>query len=76
MKLQILQDNSGKEAGVFLPIEDWNLIKRDYPEIEELISEIPIWEQNLIDNRLDQIAQNSERILDGEKLIEALKNKL
>ena len=41
MKLQILQDNTGKGTGVYVPIADWELIKRDYPDIELVENEIP-----------------------------------
>jgi hypothetical protein len=75
MHLQILKDGNGNNTGIFVPINDWQLIKREYPEIEELIAELPIWEQNLIDDRLDIIAHNPERIIDGAKFIASLKNK-
>lgn len=38
MKLQVLQDNLGNQTGVYVPIEDWNLIKNNYPDIEKKIT--------------------------------------
>ena len=76
MKLQILQDGKGKNTGVFIPIEDWALIKEQYPDIENADSEPPQWEKELIDNRLDTIAKNPERLKSGEQLLKILKEKV
>ncbi|MCU0374954.1 MAG: addiction module protein [Chitinophagaceae bacterium] len=76
MKLQILQDGKGKNTGVFIPIEDWALIKEQYPDIENADSELPQWEKELIDNRLDTIAKNPERLKSGEQLLKILKEKV
>lgn len=50
MKLQIFQNNFGNHTGVYVPIEDWNLIKNNYPDIETLEQQLPQWEKDLIDN--------------------------
>lgn len=69
MKLQILQDNTGKDTGVYIPIADWELIKRDYPDIEQLESEIPQWEKDIIDTRLEAIEEFPNKVLQsGEDL--------
>lgn len=43
MNLQVLQDNFGNQKGVFIPIEDWENIKRHYPNIEKVNQELPQW---------------------------------
>lgn len=45
MKFQIIQDSLGKNAGMFIPIEDWTLIKSNYPHIEAISEDIPEWEK-------------------------------
>lgn len=35
MKTQIIEDRNGMPTGVFIPIEDWENIKRKYPEIDK-----------------------------------------
>ncbi len=62
MKLQILQDSDGKNMGVFIPMEDGNLIKNAYPNIEYADTDLSKLEKNLIDTRLHAIAKNPERI--------------
>jgi hypothetical protein len=76
MKLQVLNDNFGNQTGVFVPIEDWNLIKKIYPDIETLEQELPQWEKDLIDNRLKAISENPERLKPIETLFEELNRKI
>lgn len=68
MKLQLLKDGEGKNTGVFIPIQDWTLIKINYPDIDDLDQDIPDWQKQLIDRRLKDIAENPESI----RLIEEL----
>lgn len=76
MRLQVIQDGKGNNTGVFIPIEDWTLIKNQYPDIETADSDLQQWEKNLIDTRLDAIAQKPERIKPGKNLLKALKSKI
>ena len=76
MKLQILQDSKGNDSGVYVPMEDWVLIKNNYPDIETLEQELPQWEKDLIDSRLEGIAKNPERLKPIESLFEELKRKI
>jgi hypothetical protein len=76
MKLQIIEDIKGDKAGVFIPIEDWIRIKDNYPDIENLENELSKWEKELIDNRLNTIDKNPERLLEGKGLFEELKRKI
>jgi hypothetical protein len=62
MRVQIIQDSSGKDAGVFIPIEDWALIKINYPDIDDLDTEIPPWQKQLLDQRLEAIAKDPRNI--------------
>ncbi len=36
MKLQIIEDSRGKAAGVFIPINEWRKLKRQYKTLKEL----------------------------------------
>lgn len=35
MKTQIIKDHKGFPTGVFIPMEDWEIIKKHYPNIEK-----------------------------------------
>jgi len=41
MSLQIIQDSNGKPTGVFIPINDWKVIKKKHKDLEVLEYEEP-----------------------------------
>ncbi len=41
MKLQVIQDSKGKATGVFIPINEWKELKKQYVELEALEHEEP-----------------------------------
>jgi hypothetical protein len=76
MNTQIIKDGNGKNAGVFIPMEDWNLIESTYPDINNLSIELPEWQKEIIDVRLAAIAKNPERLKPIEKLFEIMNKDL
>lgn len=52
MKTQIIKDYNGLPTGVFIPIQDWENLKKHYPNIEKVDEELPQWQKNLLDARL------------------------
>ena len=38
MQLQVLKDSFGRNTGVFIPMEDWNIISEKYIDLKNLIS--------------------------------------
>ncbi len=59
MVAQYTYDASGNPIGVFIPINDWNRIAEKYPEIED----VPEWEKQLLDQRLDFIQKHPEQLI-------------
>ena len=41
MKLQVIQDGRGKTKGVYIPIDEWKELKRQYKDLEVLEYEEP-----------------------------------
>ena len=41
MKLQIIEDSNGKPAGVFIPIKEWNALKKQYKDLAALENNEP-----------------------------------
>jgi len=76
MKLQVLQDNLGNQTGVFVPIEDWTLIKNNYPDIESIDQDLLQWEKDLIDTRLNAITKSPKRLRPISELIDELNRKI
>ncbi len=59
MSLQYLQDNNGNTTAVVVPIEEWNRFTEKYKDLEEL----PQWQKNIIDQRLDLIKNHPEELV-------------
>ena len=76
MKLQVLQDNFGNQTGVYVPNEDWTLIKNNYPDIKSLEQELSQWEKDLIDSRLEEIEKNPHRLKSINILFDELRRKI
>ncbi len=57
MNLQYISDSSGKTTGVFIPINDWNLLKRKYQGIEEEMI-IPDWQKEIVSERMEEYRKN------------------
>ena len=72
MRLQVIQDSQGKNTGVFIPIEDWALIKANYPDVDNLDTEIPEWQKQLLDKRLEAIAKNPGSVKPIDELFDEL----
>ena len=62
MNLQILHDSNGNNSGVYIPAQEWTLIKQQYPDIEEVSGDIPEWQKEILLARLEAISKNPERI--------------
>ena len=54
MRTQIIQDHNGLPTGVFIPIEDWENIKKSYPNIEKVDDDIPQWQKDIVLERVSQ----------------------
>lgn len=68
MTPQYTYDSSGNPLGVFIPINDWNRITETHPDIED----VPQWEKDLIDQRLDFIKKHPEQLIPIEDFIAEL----
>ena len=76
MSLQILLDSNGNNSGVYIPPQEWALIKQQYPDIEDISNDIPDWQKELLVSRLEAIAKNPERVKPIQGLFDALDKKV
>ena len=74
MNPQIIKDSDGNNTGVFIPIKEWALIKSIYPDINNIETELPQWQKDIIDERLDAIAKNPQRLKPIEFLFTRISN--
>jgi hypothetical protein len=47
MKLQVIQDEQGKNTGVFVPINDWNIIIQKHEDLKTLVDIEPLPKRKL-----------------------------
>jgi hypothetical protein len=47
MKLQVIQDEQGKNTGVFVPINDWNMIIQKHEDLKTLVDIEPLPKRKL-----------------------------
>lgn len=69
MNLQYISDNKGQTTGVFIPIQDWNQLKKKYDGLvkEEQAFDIPEWHKSIIDQRLTDYKVNPNDVIDFDK---------
>lgn len=66
MTPQFPYDNKGNAIGVFLPIEDWNQLKKNFPAEA---GEPPQWQKDILDHRIMLIQQHVGNVMPLEDFI-------
>jgi hypothetical protein len=77
MKLQIIQDSKGKATGVYIPINEWKELKKQYRALETLEYEEPTKTQILKElreavNELKLIEQGKLKARPAKELLDEL----
>ncbi|HZY40192.1 MAG TPA: hypothetical protein VFE53_26245 [Mucilaginibacter sp.] len=47
MKLQVIKDGNGNNAGIFVPITDWDTITQKHEDLKELVNMEPLPKKKL-----------------------------
>lgn len=80
MNLQFIQDNQGNTTGVFIPIDEWQSLKSKYNELEKeeiaQAMELTSWQKEILDQRIAYYTTNPTDVLDFNKTIDDLENRL
>lgn len=64
MSLQYISDSTGKTAGVFIPINEWNELKSKFKGIETEELDIQRWHIDILNERLIDYKKNRGQALD------------
>jgi hypothetical protein len=72
LNTQVLKDQQGMPMGVFIPMKTWENIVFQYPDIELFNNDIPQWEKDFIDLRLNKAQRHPECLKPVEMLLETL----
>jgi len=75
MNLQYISDNKGKPTGVFIPIQDWNQLKKKYKELET-VGGIPDLHKSILDKRLARMAENPGNFVDFDTACDDIEREL
>ena len=80
MNLQFIQDNQGNTTGVFIPIDEWQSLKSKYNELEKeeiaQAMELTSWQKEILDQRIAYYTTKPTDVLDFNKTIDDLENRL
>ncbi|MEM6767770.1 MAG: addiction module protein [Bacteroidota bacterium] len=76
MNLQYISDSSGKITGVFIPILEWNELKRKYDGIDDESAFIPQWHRELVSQRLIDYQNDPSKALDFDQAMEEIDQQL
>lgn len=76
MNLQFISDSSGKTTGVFIPIKEWNELKNRFKGIAQAELDIPLWQTEEVDNRMEAYKNNPEQALDFEDTMNEIEKEL
>jgi len=74
MNLQYISDSEGKTTGVFIPIAEWNALKEQYKDIEEV--NIPDWQIKEVQKRMDDYQKNPDQVIDFDTALDDVEKHL
>lgn len=75
MSLQFISDTMGKTTGVYIPIEEWNALKKKYKNLEEGM-DIPEWHQAIVRERMAEYELNPDNTLDFDDAMDEIEKDL
>lgn len=70
MNLQYISDSSGKTTGVYIPISEWNDLKKKYEGIDETIIDVPEWQINQVRERMEEYKKDPKHALDFDAALD------
>jgi len=76
MNLQFISDSTGKTTGVFIPINEWNELKRKFKGIEKEEIDIPEWHMDIVRKRLDDYKKYPEQAIDFDVAMDDIEKDL
>ncbi len=69
MSIKFLSDSLGTITDIVIPIDDWQEITNKYPDLTNLINDIPEWQKKLLNERLEFIKNHPDSLRPIEELL-------
>ncbi len=80
MTLQFIHDNRGNTTGVFIPIEEWQILKAKYTDLQkeeaENIVNLAPWQKQIIEERLSDYYKTPTQVEDFDSTIDDIEKSL
>jgi len=76
INVQYISDSTGKTTGVYIPIDEWNILKDKYEGIDHEEIEIPKWQKDEVLKRLEDYKFNPGSVIDFEEAIDDIEKDL
>ena len=76
MNVQYISDSSGKTTGVFIPINEWNELKRKFKGLEQEELEVPDWHAEIVRERKERYRHNPDQTEDFDSSLDDIDNSL
>ena len=78
MTLQFILDNKGKTTGVFIPINEWENLKKTVKKItkKDLEVDIPGWQKEELQKRIKHFRKNPKQVELLSKALDDMENEL
>ncbi len=76
MNLQYILDSEGQTTGVFIPMKEWNKLRKKYKGMEESEEIIPQWHKDLVKERIEEYNNNPNSASDFDESMDDIENGL
>jgi hypothetical protein len=76
MNLQYISDGEGETTGVFIPIKEWNKLRKKITDIELELDDIPDWHEDVVRKRLVGYEKNPGSALDFDDTLDEIEKLL
>ncbi len=80
MSLQFIHDNKGNTTGVFIPIDDWQMLKEKYSDLQmeevQNNAELTPWQKEIIDGRLKDYYNNPNDVVDFSQTLKDIQKSI
>lgn len=72
--VQFIHDNKGNTTGVFIPIEEWQILKLKYTELqkEEATADLADWQKNMLEERIEDYNKNEDKVEDFDAMLKEI----
>ena len=76
MNVQFILDSAGKTTGVFIPIKEWNELKKKYKGIEQEETYVPQWQKEIVEKRMKDYYKNPDKVTDFDTAMDEIEKDL